>query len=164
MKLGKFSIGVGDRFSHQGKAQLRAIMKANKSGLEINPVWNKSNREHTYVYSEPIDTRKEADDAVKALGYKGAYFVDADHINLSTVDRFIAVSDFFTLDVASFIGKPSAQKDIDKFIASCKKYMGDLHIPGIKTDFSNKRTVGRNCTQVFKCHTTGGRYLSIFGG
>jgi len=136
MKLGKFSIGVGDRFSHQGKAQLRAIMKANKSGLEINPVWNKSNREHTYVYSEPIDTRKEADDAVKALGYKGAYFVDADHINLSTVDRFIAVSDFFTLDVASFIGKPSAQKDIDKFIASCKKYMGDLHIPGIKKPIS----------------------------
>ena len=136
MKLGKFSIGVGDRFSHQGKAQLRAIMKANKSGLEITPVWNKSNREHTYVYSEPIDTRKEADDAVKALGYKGAYFVDADHINLSTVDRFIAVSDFFTLDVASFIGKPSAQKDIDKFIASCKKYMGDLHIPGIKKPIS----------------------------
>lgn len=58
MKLGKFSIGVGDRFSHQGKAQLRAIMKANKSGLEINPVWNKSNREHTYVYSEPVDTQR----------------------------------------------------------------------------------------------------------
>ncbi|MGI5974431.1 MAG: tagaturonate epimerase family protein [Paludibacter sp.] len=136
MKLGKFSIGVGDRFSHQGKAQLRAIMKANKSGLEINPVWNKSNREHTYVYSEPVDTRKEADDAVKALGYKGAYFVDADHINLSTVDRFIDVSDFFTLDVASFIGKPSAQEDVDKFITSCKKYMGDLHIPGIEKPIS----------------------------
>lgn len=136
MKLGKFSIGVGDRFSHQGKAQLRAIMKANKSGLEINPVWNKSNREHTYVHSEPVDTRKEANDAVKALGYKGAYFVDADHINLSTVDRFIDVSDFFTLDVASFIGKPSAQEDVDKFIASCKKYMGDLHIPGIEKPIS----------------------------
>lgn len=132
MKLGKFSIGVGDRFSHQGKAQLRAIMKTNESGLEINPVWNKSNREHTYVHSEPIDTRKEADEAVKALGYKGAYFVDADHINLSTVDRYIAVSDFFTLDVASFIGKPSAQKDVDEFIASCEKYMGQLQIPGIE--------------------------------
>ena len=132
MKLGKFSIGVGDRFSHQGKAQLRAIMKANKSGLEINPVWNKSNREHTYVHSEPIDTRREADEAVKALGYTGPYFVDADHINLSTVDRYIAVSDFFTLDVASFIGKPSAQEDVDKFIASCEKYIGQLKIPGIE--------------------------------
>ena len=136
MKLGKFSIGVGDRFSHQGKAQLRAIMKANETGLEINPVWNKSNREHTYVHSEPIDTRREADEAVKALGYNGQYFVDADHINLSTVDRFVAVSDFFTLDVASFIGKPSAQEDIDKFIASCEKYMGELQIPGIEKPLS----------------------------
>ena len=136
MKLGKFSIGVGDRFSHQGKAQLRDIMRANETGLEINPVWNKSNREHTYVHSEPIDTRREADEAVKALGYNGQYFVDADHINLSTVDRFVAVSDFFTLDVASFIGKPSAQEDIDKFIASCEKYMGELQIPGMEKPLS----------------------------
>ncbi|NCB85491.1 MAG: hypothetical protein EOM44_13535 [Bacteroidia bacterium] len=136
MKLGKFSIGVGDRFSHQGKAQLRAIMKANETGLEINPVWNKSNREHTYVHSEPVDTRREADEAVKALGYNGQYFVDADHINLSTVDRFVAVSDFFTLDVASFIGKPSSQEDIDTFIASCEKYMGELQIPGMEKPLS----------------------------
>lgn len=136
MKLGKFSIGVGDRFSHQGKAQLRAIMKANETGLEINPVWNKSNREHTYVHSEPVDTRREADEAVKTLGYNGQYFVDADHINLSTVDRFVAVSDFFTLDVASFIGKPSAQEDIDTFIASCEKYMGELQIPGMEKPLS----------------------------
>ena len=136
MKLGKFSIGVGDRFSHQGKAQLRAIMRANETGLEINPVWNKSNREHTYVHSEPIDTRREADEAVKALGYNGQYFVDADHINLSTVDRFVEVSDFFTLDVASFIGKPSAQEDIDTFIASCEKYLGELQIPGMEKPLS----------------------------
>lgn len=136
MKLGKFSIGVGDRFSHQGKAQLRAIMKANETGLEINPVWNKSNREHTYVHSEPVDTRREADEAVKALGYNGQYFVDADHINLSTVDRFVAVSDFFTLDVASFIGKPSSQEDIDTFIASCEKYLGELQIPGMEKPLS----------------------------
>ena len=136
MKLGKFSIGVGDRFSHQGKAQLRAIMRANETGLEINPVWNKSNREHTYVHSEPIDTRREADEAVKALGYNGQYFVDADHINLSTVDRFVAVSDFFTLDVASFIGKPSSQEDIDTFIASCEKYLGELQIPGMEKPLS----------------------------
>lgn len=132
MKLGKFSIGIGDRFSHQGKAQLRAIMKASESDLEINPVWNKSNREHMYVHSEPIDTRKEADEAVKALGYTRPYFVDADHINLDTVDRYVAVSDFFTLDVASYIGKPSTQEDIDKFITSCEKYLGQLQIPGIE--------------------------------
>lgn len=136
MKLGKFSIGIGDRFSYQGKAQLRAIMRANENGLDINPVWNKSNREHMYVHSEPIDTRREADEAVKALGYKGQYFVDADHINLDTVEPYVAVSDFFTLDVASFIGKPSPQEDIDRFINSCAKYMGDLQIPGITKPIS----------------------------
>lgn len=132
MKLGKYSIGVGDRFSHQGKAQLRAIMKAYETGLDISPVWNKSNREHIYVGSQPIDTRKEADDAVKALSFEGKYFVDADHINLKTVGPFVEVSDFFTLDVASFIGKESKQEDIDAFIASCDKYIGKLQIPGIE--------------------------------
>lgn len=131
MKLGKFSLGIGDRFSHQGKAQLRAIMKANESGLDISPVWNKSNREHTYVHSHPSDTRKEADDAVKALGFTGKYFVDADHINLNNVAPFVAHSDFFTLDVAAFIGKESKPEDVDAFVASCSKYMGDLQIPGI---------------------------------
>ena len=132
MNLGKYSIGVGDRFTHQGKAQLSAIMKANEKGLEITPVWNKSNREHIYVGTVPADTRKEADEAVKALNYKGAYFVDADHINLDTVSKYVDMSDFFTLDVAAFIGKESSKEDIEAFVASCEKYTGQLQIPGIQ--------------------------------
>jgi len=131
MKLGKYSIGVGDRFTHQGKAQLRAIMKANEKGLYISPVWNKSNREHIYVGTEPADTRKEADEAVQALNYEGMYFVDADHINLNTVAKYVAVSDFFTLDVASFIGKESSKEAVEAFVVSCGKYLGELQIPGI---------------------------------
>jgi len=131
MKLGKYSIGLGDRFSHQGVAQLRAVVKANQFGLNISPVWNKSNREHMYVHSHPADVRKEADAAVAALGFKGKYFVDADHINLSTVAPFVETANFFTLDVASFIGKESSPADVDAFIASCSKYMGNLVIPGI---------------------------------
>jgi len=131
MKLGKFSIGLGDRFSHQGVAQLRAIVKANQSGLDICPVWNKSNREHIYVHSHPADVRKEADAAVATLGFEGKYFVDADHINLSTVAPFVATADFFTLDVASFIGKESSPEDVNAFVASCAKYIGDLKVPGI---------------------------------
>ena len=130
MKLGKFSIGTGDRFSHQGVAQLRAIVKANKSGLDISPVWNKSNREHQYVHSVPSDVRMEADAAVKALGFEGKYFVDADHINLGNVGPFVKTADFFTLDVASFIGKESKEEDITAFVASCEKYVGKLAIPG----------------------------------
>lgn len=131
MKLGKYSIGVGDRFTYQGEAQLRAIMKANEKGVDIVPVWNKSNREHIYVGTKPMDTRVEADNAVKALNYQGAYFVDADHINLDTVSSYVESSDFFTLDVASFIGKESSPEKVEAFVASCQNYTGYLQIPGI---------------------------------
>jgi len=131
MKLGKYSLGIGDRFSHQGVAQLRGIMKANQAGLDISPVWNKSNREHMYVHSHPADVRKEADAAVAALGFSGKYFVDADHINMGTVAPFVETADFFTLDVASFIGKETAEADVKAFVASCSKYVGKLNIPGI---------------------------------
>ena len=131
MKLGKYSLGIGDRFSHQGVAQLRGIMKANLTGLDISPVWNKSNREHMYVHSHPANVRKEADAAVAALGFSGRYFVDADHINMGTVAPFVETADFFTLDVASFIGKESPEAEVGAFVASCSKYVGNLIVPGI---------------------------------
>lgn len=131
MKLGKYSFGLGDRFAHQGVAQLKAVMKAVETGLDISPVWNKSNREHHYVHTEPASVRAEADAAVKELGFTGKYFVDADHINLSTVEGFVPHSDFFTLDVAAFIGKPSSEEDVKAFVDSCQKYVGELQIPGI---------------------------------
>ncbi|MDP4189476.1 MAG: tagaturonate epimerase family protein, partial [Bacteroidota bacterium] len=135
MILEKYSWGIGDRFAHQGEAQLKAIIEAQKLGLEITPVWNKSNREHTIVHSSPEGTRKEADNAVKALGWKGSYRVDADHINLSTVDNFIDNSDFFTLDVADYIGKKANEESIKKFIEKSKAYQGKLSIPGIAEAF-----------------------------
>lgn len=131
MKIGKYSFGVGDRFAHQGEAQLRALMKANAQGVEVTPVWNKSNREHNTIHSEPIQTRQEADAAVKALGWNGQYCVDADHINLTNVDRFVDVSDFFTLDVAMYIGNPSSDEDVAAFIESCKPLGREIKIPGV---------------------------------
>lgn len=131
MKLGKYSFGVGDRFNHEGEAQLKALMKANAQGVEVTPVWNKSNREHDIVHSEPEGTRIEADNAVKALGWNGAYCVDADHINLSNVDRFISHSDFFTLDVAMYIGNESSVEDVAAFKTSCKGLGAQVEIPGI---------------------------------
>lgn len=132
MKIGKFSLGVGDRFEHEGEAQLRAIQRATAEGVEITPVWNKSNREHNIVHSEPSGTRKAADQAVAALGWDKPYFVDADHINFSNVDRFIGVSDFFTLDVAAWIGKPSSEEKIAAFKQSCKALGSEVKIPGIE--------------------------------
>jgi len=135
MKLEKYSIGIGDRFAHQGAAQLKAIMEANRFGLNISPVWNKSNREHLIVGSQPADVRREADNAVKASDFKGKYFVDADHINLDTVAPFINTADFFTLDVASYINKPVAEDEATTFMATCDDYLGQLMIPGIDHPF-----------------------------
>lgn len=136
MKLGKYSFGVGDRFNHEGEAQLKALIKANNQGVNVSPVWNKSNREHNIVHSEPEGTRIEADNAVKALGWEGPYFVDADHINLTNVDRFINYSDFFTLDVAMYIGNESAADDVETFKASCKELGTEVLIPGIAEPIS----------------------------
>ncbi len=135
MKIGKYSLGMGDRFGHQGEAQLRSIVRAATGGVEIVPVWNKSNREHSYIHSKPEDTRIEADAAVKALSFTRDYFVDADHINLSNVQGFIAASDFFTLDVASKIGTPSDDERTSAFISTCTNYSGILTIPGIEHPF-----------------------------
>jgi hypothetical protein len=157
MRLEKYSFGVGDRFAHQGKAQLRAIMKANETGLNISPVWNKSNREHIYVHSHPSDVRREADVAVAALGFKGKYFVDADHINLGTVEPFVDTADFFTLDVAAYIGKPSSEADVAAFVASCGRYLGELKIPGIEkpiqvTDALLKGVAGKFLAAIRQAH------------
>ena len=135
MTLGKYSIGIGDRFGQQGEAQLAAIMQLQEKGIDVTPVWNKSHREHTIIKTNPADTRTEADNAVKALSWKKAYFVDADHVGMRTIDLFIDSSDFFTLDVADFIGKPAQASDLAAFVAEFSRYAGELVIPGIDEAF-----------------------------
>ena len=56
MKLNKYSFGVGDRFAHQAKAQLKAIINAKQAGVSITPVWNKSYREHQIIGSQSVTT------------------------------------------------------------------------------------------------------------
>src|SRR5580692_6564357 len=131
LPLGKISFGMGDRFGHQGKAQLQACVRATELGAEVVPVWNKSNREHSFIGTEPASLRAEADAAVKALGWKKSYHVDADHIRLETVDRFIAPSDFFTIDVADSIGKPAAGTDVKAFVERHPELIGKISVPNI---------------------------------
>jgi hypothetical protein len=114
--LEKYSLGVGDRFAHQAKAQLTACMRAVERGVTVIPVWNKSNREHLIVGSQPSSTRAAADAAVRQSGWTRPYYVDADHINLDTVDRFLESSDFFTIDVAHAIGRPVEQDVAESFL------------------------------------------------
>jgi hypothetical protein len=135
LELPKYSVGVGDRFAHQAKAQLQACVLAKKEGVTIAPVWNKSNREHTIIGSEPTQTREAADAAVKALGWSTPYFLDADHINLKTVDRFLAPCDFYTLDVADDIGKATKPEDVAAFVTRHPELVGSITIPQIEKPF-----------------------------
>jgi hypothetical protein len=135
----KFTFGVGDRFAHGAHAQLTAFIEAGKLGIDITPVWNKSNREHHIIGSEPAQTRAAADKAVADLGWTGPYLLDADHINLTTVDRFVAPCDFFTLDVADDIGEPAAAEDVAAFIGRHPELIGTVAIDGIVSPFEITR-------------------------
>lgn len=131
LKISKYSVGVGDRFAQQAEAQLRAFILAAEQGAEIVPVWNKSNREHLIVGSEPASVRAAAEAAVKKLGWQKPWHVDADHIRLETVDRFIPCSDFFTIDVADSIGKPASPEAVKAFVSRHQELSKPLTIPGI---------------------------------
>ncbi|MEI8123061.1 MAG: tagaturonate epimerase family protein [bacterium] len=131
IQLPKFTMGVGDRFGREGKAQLAALLRARKDGIEVSPVWNKSFREHSIIHTEPISVRQAADAAVKAMKWSFPYFVDADHINFKTVDGFIASSDFFTLDVASAIGTAADPAAVKAFVEKHSAWCGTVSIEGL---------------------------------
>ncbi|MGA2067419.1 MAG: tagaturonate epimerase family protein [Thermoguttaceae bacterium] len=131
MQLPKYSMGIGDRFGREGQAQLEAVQRAERQGVLIAPVWNKSHREHTIVGSRPGDVRAEADAACRAAGWTGPHFVDADHISLGTVDAFLDSSDFFTIDVADCIGTPPAPDDLARFVARHQTDTGLIEVPGL---------------------------------
>lgn len=136
MKIEKYSFGTGDRFGKEGLAQLQAIQDINHLGVPVVPVWNKSNREHTIIHSVPEDVMKEAAAAVAEGSYTGSYYVDADHINMDTVDRFIDCSNFFTIDVANFIGRKASQEAVADFQSRYSKYLGAIRIPGITRELN----------------------------
>jgi hypothetical protein len=135
LKLSKYSVGTGDRFAHQAKAQLQACIQALESGIEVVPVWNKSNREHTIIGSEPASTRYAADAAVQELGWKHPYFCDADHITMQTVGRFLDACDFYTLDVADFIGQPAPTVKIENFVKRHPELLGRIQLEGTNRAF-----------------------------
>lgn len=130
--IAKYSMGVGDRFGHQGSAQLEAFSRLQREAkVHVTPVWNKSNREHTIIGTTPDAVRKEADAATRAACWSQPYFVDADHINLSNVDAFIPASDFFTLDVADYIGETLEEGEIYGFISRHEDLIGTHAIEGL---------------------------------
>lgn len=131
MSIERYSIGIGDRFGKEGSAQLRALQKAEQSGVAVVPVWNKSYREHSLIGTTPADVRAEADAAVRAVGWKGAHYVDADHIGIETVGAFLPFCNFFTLDVADFIGRRGPDDLVASFVREMAPFRGSLRIPGL---------------------------------
>jgi hypothetical protein len=147
--LPKYSIGVGDRFAQQSKAQLSACIQALEAGVEIIPVWNKSNREHNIIGTDPAQTRAAAHAAVHTLGWDKPYFLDADHINLKTVERFLQPCDFFTIDVAEEIGKPAQAADVDAFLSRHPELIGHIEIPHIAEPFQTDEDFVRSVANKF---------------
>ena len=134
--LEPYSFGVGDRFAQQAKAQLRAFVNLadqikHNPDFAVVPVWNKSNREHTFIGSEPQSVYDSAAAAIKDLGWNHSWYVDADHIQLKTVDRFLTSSNFFTIDVADSIGKPASDADVSLFVQRHPELLTPITVPGI---------------------------------
>src|SRR5207248_11416313 len=139
LPLAKYSVDVGDPFAHQAKAQLRTCQLAAERVVGVVPVWNKSNREHVIIGSEPQSVRAAADAAVKELGWTKPYHVDADHIRMETVDGFLGSSDFYTIDVADAIGRPAPADAVRAFADRHADLVGRLEIPGVEEPLPTTR-------------------------
>ncbi len=163
LTLPRFSFGVGDRFAHEAAAQLAAFEKLAAAGVVAAPVWNKSNREHTFIGSEPASVREAAAAAVTARGWKHPWFVDADHIGLATVERFLEPSDFFTIDVADAIGKAAAAADIDAFVSRHPELTKPVDVAGIEggVSLSANATRGIATKYLAACQEAGRVYRHI---
>jgi hypothetical protein len=131
MELERFTFGVGDRFAHQAGAQLAAFEKLAAAGVEVIPVWNKSNREHQFVGSQPQSVYDAAKAAVEARNWSKPWHIDADHIQLATVDAYLSSADFFTIDVADSIGKAAEPSAVDAFVSKHPELLGTLEIEGL---------------------------------
>ena len=154
--ISKYSVGIGDRFGLEGAAQLRAFQAARDGGVTITPVWNKSNREHSLIGTRPEDVRAEAAAAVKSSQWAGPYFVDADHIGLATVDKFLAASDFFTIDVADLIGKSASDSSIAKYTADMQRFSGALPFRVSPNRWLSCRRLSADRSEIPFCRRRGG--------
>ena len=141
---------MGDRFAQQAEAQLRAFILAAEKGVDIAPVWNKSDREHLIVGSEPSSVTAAAETASKKLGWNKTWHVDADHIRLETVDRFVPL---FSISSRSTWLTPSANPSpaasVKAFVDRHPELVGQVVIPGIARRSENEPHLrGKNREQI----------------
>jgi len=91
------------------------------------------------IGSDPGDTRAAAEAAVRELNWSHPYHLDADHIGLKTVDRFIPHCDFYTIDVADWIGRPAPKEAVDRFVNQHPELIGERPIPGLTLPYRTTR-------------------------
>jgi hypothetical protein len=101
------------------------------------------------IGSEPSSVRQAADAAVKAINWRLPYYCDADHITSVTVNRFIAPCDFFTFDVADFIGQPAEAADIDAFVKHHPELLGSIQLAGVDEEFEITKATLTQTAQKF---------------
>lgn len=130
MTIARYSVGTGDRFGREGVAQVAAFEKIRADGVDVDIVWNKSNREHTIIGTSPADQRAAAAAAIDATGWQRQFFVDADHVGLANVDWFIPYCNFFTIDVTNCIGKASTEQSRAAFVERNQHLLGVHEVPG----------------------------------
>ena len=132
MTLEKYSLGIGDRFGMEGVAQLRALQAGKGTGRDSS-CRSGTNR----TASTPSSGRNRrircgpSTAAVAAASWTDPFYLDADHIGLTTLDDFVGACNFFTIDVADMIGQASAPADAARFITAMSGFKGTLRIPGM---------------------------------
>ncbi len=135
ISLDKYSFGFGDRFSLHGEAFLQALKKANDSGLQITPVWNKSFRGYSFVGDDAATVKEKVDKLMQNHTWCKQYHIDADHIKYDNVSEFIDSCDYFTIDVSGYIRKLAHYDEMDSFIKANQKYIGRMNVPGMSETF-----------------------------
>ncbi len=135
VELEKFSVGIGDRFGKECLAQLNAVNQAKQFGVDLVPVWNKSFREHSIIGSNPAETSRIVQSAIEISKWSDSYYIDADHINFNSVDHFMDHSNFFTIDVGSFINKKATDEETKAFLIEASIFIGTIEIPGVINKF-----------------------------
>jgi len=150
MKIGRYSMGCGDRFGRSARAQLAAYEKMAADGVNVVPVWNKSNREHVITGTEPAAVIKSAKNAVSDAGWTGEWHIDADHINMNTVEAYLGCSDFFTMDVADSIGGKVNDADAEDFLTAHGDIVGrSVEIEGLDVPLTMDRERVKAATRTY---------------
>ena len=103
---------------------------------------------------------------MKELGWTKPYFLDADHINLKTVERFLDPCDFFTLDVAEMIGKPAKPDGCGRRLwRGIRSWWATVTIPQIEAPFKTDAAFVKGVANKFLAAVQdAGRIYRLSGG